>query len=66
MATHQKPVIFLKYETPEKEIYSSVPCHSRAGGNPIIIRTLLHEIPACAGMTGRNNLKKGYILKVNC
>ena len=28
------------------------PCHSRAGGNPIIIRTLLHEIPACAGMTG--------------
>ena len=28
------------------------PCYSRAGGNNMIISTLLLGIPACAGMTG--------------
>ena len=31
-------------------------CHSRAGGNPMMIRTFLLGIPAYAGMTGSNNL----------
>jgi hypothetical protein len=40
-------------------------CHSCAGGNPTIIRTLSLGIPACAEITGAEKILTKFALSIN-